>query len=311
MASVAPPPLSCHHHHKLAIHHRTTWTWNHNNNHPFPSFTVPKSSLSPPTTHKREHLSRTKTHSPTQRHEPFFQRLHDLCDSGNLNEALNLLHSHSQNGAVSSSHITAEAIGLLLRACAHHKDIEVGRKLHAMVSSSHQLRNDVVLNTRFITMYSTCGSPSDSRSAFDAAEKKDLFLYNALLSGYARNALFRDAVSLFLELLSATELVPDSFTLPCVVKACAGLADAELGEAVHALALKGLLSEEEGLALDVATMVTVIPACAALGEVRMGMVLHGLAFKLGVSEEVTVNNSLVDMYSKCGKVSREEFIPSL
>ncbi|CAJ1975496.1 unnamed protein product [Sphenostylis stenocarpa] len=355
MASVSPPTLSWHH--KLPIHHRSTWTWNHdkNNNH-FSSFTVPKSSISPPTTHKIDHLSPTKTH------QPFLQRLHNLCDSGNLNEGLNLLHSQSQNGAVSSSDITKEAIGLLLRACAHHKDIEVGRKLHAMVSASHRFRNDVVLNTRIISMFSACGSPSDSRSAFDAAKEKDLFLYNALLSGYARNSLFRDAISLFLDLLSATEFFPDNFTFPCVVKACAGVADAGLGEAVHALALKvglfsdvfvgnaliamygkcglvesaikvfetmpnrnlvtwnsmmsacsengsfeeccsvfkGLLSEEEGLVPDVATIVTVIPACAALGEVGMGMILHGLAFKLGIVEEVTVNNSLVDMYSKCG-----------
>lgn len=215
-------------------------------------------------------------------------------------------------------------------------------------------------------MFSACGSLSDSRSVFEAAKEKDLFLYNALLSGFTRNALFRDAVLLFRDLLHARELVPDNFTLPCVMKACAGLADAELGKVVHGLALKvgvfsdvfvgnaliamygkcgfvegavkvfetmplrnlvswnsimsaysengafgeccgvftGMLSEEEGLVPDIATMVTVIPACAALGDVRMGMVLHGLAFKLSVSEEVTVNNSLLDMYLKCG-YSRE------
>ncbi|KAL5146607.1 Pentatricopeptide repeat-containing protein [Glycine soja] len=348
MASVAAPPVSCQHYHKLTFHNRNTWTRNHNNsNNLFPPFTVPKSSLT----------SHTKTHSP------ILQRLHNLCDSGNLNDALNLLHSHAQNGTVSSSDISKEAIGILLRACGHHKNIHVGRKVHALVSASHKLRNDVVLSTRIIAMYSACGSPSDSRGVFDAAKEKDLFLYNALLSGYSRNALFRDAISLFLELLSATDLAPDNFTLPCVAKACAGVADVELGEAVHALALKAggfsdafvgnaliamygkcgfvesavkvfetmrnrnlvswnsvmyacsenggfgeccgvfkrlLISEEEGLVPDVATMVTVIPACAAVGEVRMGMVVHGLAFKLGITEEVTVNNSLVDMYSKCG-----------
>ncbi|KAL9314380.1 hypothetical protein ACSQ67_019832 [Phaseolus vulgaris] len=357
MASVSPPTLSWHH--RLPIHHRSSWTWNHNKSNSFPSFMLPKSSLSSPTTRKLHHLSPTQTNNA---HQPFLQRLHNLCDSGNLNEALNLLHSQSQNGVGSSSDIIKEAIGLLLRACAHHKDVEIGRKLHAMVSASHRFHNDVVLNTRIVSMYAACGSPSDSRSAFDAAKEKDLFLYNALLSSYARNALFRDAISLFLDLLYATELVPDNFTLPCVVKACAGVADAGLGEEVHALALKlglfsdvfvgnaliamygkcglvesavkvfetmpkrnlvtwnsmmyacsenggfeeccgvfkGLLSEEEGLVPDVATMVTVIPACATLGEVGMGIVLHGLAFKLGISEEVTVNNCLVDMYSKCG-----------
>ena len=93
-------------------------------------------------------------------------------------------------------------------------------------------------------MYATCASPSESRSVFDEFQNKDLFLYNALLSGYARNALFRDAILLFVELVSATGLAPDNFTLPCAIKACAGLADAELGEALHAFALKlGLLSD--------------------------------------------------------------------
>lgn len=214
-------------------------------------------------------------------------------------------------------------------------------------------------------MYSTCGSPSESRSVFDASVKKNLFLYNALLSGFSRNALFRDAILLFVELLSATEHAPDSFTLPCVIKSCAGLTDSELGRAVHALALKtGLFSdafvgnalvamygkfgfvesafkvfgkmpernlvswnsmmyacsengvfeecydlfkgilngngEGEGLVPDVATMVTVIPVCASQGELKMGMALHGLALKLGLGLELMVNNSLMDMYSKCG-----------
>ncbi|KAL2335011.1 hypothetical protein Fmac_016224 [Flemingia macrophylla] len=359
MGCVAPPAptLWCHHRRKLVFHHRSS---NHSNS--IPSLSLPKCSISPPTTHKpHHHHSPTKTHSP----QPFLQRLRNLCDSGNLNEALLLLRSHSQNGAVSSSSSSSnvkEAIGLLLLACGHRKDIEVGRKLHTIVSASHQLRNDVVLSTRLIAMYCSCGSPADSRSVFDAAKRKDLFLYNALLSCYARNALFRDAISLFLELLSSAELLPDSFTFPCVAKACSGLADAVLGEAVHALAVKvgvfsdvfvgnaliamygkcgslesavkvfvtmplrnlvtwnsmmcaysenrafgeccgafmGMLSEGEGLVPDVVTLVTVIPACAALGDLIMGMVLHGLAFKLGVGEEVMVNNSLVDMYSKCG-----------
>ncbi|KAK7411296.1 hypothetical protein VNO78_02729 [Psophocarpus tetragonolobus] len=348
MASVAPPPLSFYHRHKPSTHLQRT------------SLTVPKSSLSSPTTHTSQihNLSHTKT-------QPFLQRLQHFCDSGKLNEALNLLHSHSQNDAFFPS--SEQAIALLLQACAQRKDIETGRKLHAMVSAKHA--NDVVLITRVVTMYSACGSLVDSRGAFDAARDKDLFLYNALLSGYARNALFRDAISLFHELLSLAELVPDKFTFPCVVKACAGVADVELGEAVHALALKVgvfsdafvgnalvamygkcgfvesavkvfetmpkrnlvtwnsimcvysengvlgeccgvfkrmlmLVSKEEGLVPDVATMVTVIPVCAALGDVRMGMVLHGFAFKLGVSEELTVNNSLVDMYSKCGYLDK-------
>ncbi|XP_061367606.1 pentatricopeptide repeat-containing protein At1g18485 [Gastrolobium bilobum] len=360
MACVAPQPLSCHYHRKLTIQQRTTWAWN--NIKPFPSFTIPKLSSPSLTTHKTD----SPTYSQSQCHVPYLQRLRNLCDAGNLNEAFNLLQSHFHNGVVSSS----EAISVLLQACGHHKDIELGRRVHAMVSASSQFSNDVVLNTRIITMYSMCGSPSDSRSVFDALQKKNLFLWNALLSGYTRNALFRDAISLFVELLSATAFAPDNFTLPCVIKACSGLLDAGLGETIHGFALKmgllsdafvgnaliamygkcgfvesafkvfesmpkrnlvswnsmmrgysenglfeesydlfkGLLNGEEALVPDVATMVTMLPVCAAQGEVKMGMVLHGLALKLGLNEELMVNNSLLDMYSKCGYIGEAQVL---
>ncbi|KAK7281803.1 hypothetical protein RIF29_10090 [Crotalaria pallida] len=346
--TLSPTTFPCHHHHKLPIYHKTAWTWR-NKNHPIPSIPIPNSSLS------------LSTHSPTLIRTPSLnlqQRLHNLCSSGNLHEALNFLQSHFHNFPS-----TSEAIGALLHACGVHNDIHVGRRLHAMVSASAQLRNDVVLNTRILTMYSMCASPSESRSVFDSFHKKNLILWNALLSGYTVNELLHDTISVFVELISSTDLAPDNFTFPSVIKACALLSDVELGEVIHGFALKmglfadtfvnnaliamygkcgfvesafkvfecmpqrnlvswnsimyvcsekglfeesydllkQLLNDEKSLLVpDVATMVTVIPVSATLGKVKMGMELHGLALKLGLSEELKVNNSLMDMYSKCG-----------
>ncbi|XP_072087850.1 pentatricopeptide repeat-containing protein At1g18485-like [Arachis hypogaea] len=86
-----------------------------------------------------------------------------------------------------------------------------------------------------------CGSPSESRSVFhNFSNKKDIFLYNALLSSYV---LYRYIILLFVELVSVAELLPDNFMLSCVVKACIGLIEVELRESLHALALKlGLCS---------------------------------------------------------------------
>ncbi|WJX72275.1 hypothetical protein P8452_56168 [Trifolium repens] len=360
MYSVASHPISFsfhqHNHHNLNLHNKTIWSpnFNNKNKNPFHSYTTLKSSLiSSPT------IS-TQQNEPKQPYPP--QHFHNLCNSENLNEAFNFLQSNL-NDVVSSTNLKPEElIGLLLQACGRNKNIEIGRKIHDFVISSPRFKNDVVLITRIVTMYSNCGSPSDSRFVFNSSFRKNLFLWNALLSCYSRNALFHDAVFMFVELISLTEFSPDNFTLPCVIKACAGLSDVKLGEAVHAFALKtkllsdvfvgnaliamygkfgflesavkvfekmpernlvswnsimyaysengvfeesfclfkGLLDGEEGLVPDVATMVTVIPMCAAQGEVKLGMVFHGLALKLGLCGELKVNNSLMDMYSKCG-----------
>ncbi|XP_068662736.1 pentatricopeptide repeat-containing protein At1g18485 [Aristolochia californica] len=93
-------------------------------------------------------------------------------------------------------------------------------------------------------MYSMCGYPLDARRVFDGLEERNLFQWNAIISGYTRNELWVEAVGLFLQLLSTTRLVPDNFTLPCVIKACAGLFSVELGQAVHGFTMKmGLASD--------------------------------------------------------------------
>nr|POF12141.1 pentatricopeptide repeat-containing protein [Quercus suber] len=186
-------------------------------------------------------------------------------------------------------------MGVLLQACGRQKDIETGRKVHELVSKSTQFSNDFVLNTRLVTMYSMCGSPLDSRLVFDGLQRKNLFLWNALVSGYVRNELYDGAISLFMELISVTEFKPDNFTLPCVIKACAGLLD--VGE---------ILKGEEGLVPDVATIVTILPICAAEGDVVIGMVVHCLAVKLGLNHDLMVNNALIHMYSKCGYLAEAQ-----
>lgn len=355
MASLAPP-LSCHHHQKLSILQGITPKSNTN---PSRSLLIPKASAS--LTRQIQQKARPPQTNNLPHHASYLQQVQKICESGNLNEALTFLQEDFDN-AVSTSEQRAEAMGVLLQGCARQKDIEVGRKVHDIVSASTQLSNDVVLNTRLITMYSACGSPSDSRFVFYGLKRKNLIQWNALLSAYARNDLFHDAIALFIELISVTEFNPDNFTFPCVIKACSGLLDVNLGKMIHGLAIKmayvsdvfvgnaliamygkcgsiedalkvfecmpernlvswnsmmygysenglsqesydlflGLLNSEEGLMPDSATMVTIIPVSAAESEVSMGMLLHGLALKLGLSQELMVNNSLIDMYAKCG-----------
>ncbi|KAJ8553754.1 hypothetical protein K7X08_024432 [Anisodus acutangulus] len=210
-------------------------------------------------------------------------------------------------------------------------------------------------------MYSICGYPSNSRSVFDQLKSKNLYQWNALMSGYTKNELWFDVICLFIEMMSSTHDRPDSFTFPCVIKACGGI-DVGLGEVLHGMVLKmgllmdvfvsnslismygkfGLVEEalkvfehmpernlvswnsmisgfstngnieqsfdlfrnmftgDEVLVPDTTTMVIMLPICAAEEEVEVGKIIHGLTVKLGLVNELTVNNSLVDMYCKVG-----------
>ncbi|KAB2085710.1 hypothetical protein ES319_A05G417100v1 [Gossypium barbadense] len=113
-----------------------------------------------------------------------------------------------------------------------------------MVASSTLFHKDVVITTRLITMYSMCGSPLDSRLVFDGLEKKNLFQWNAMVSGYSRNKLYEEALRAFIELVLQTEFKPDNFTFPSVIKACGGIFDVGLGQGVHGMTAKlGVLGD--------------------------------------------------------------------
>ncbi|GLU20302.1 hypothetical protein SLE2022_365100 [Rubroshorea leprosula] len=232
---------SFHHHH----HHQPSIT-RRNANRPINRRSSrfifkPRSSLS-----LSSQTSKTETPS-TSAYEFPLQLITNLCQSKNLADALILLQDNSQD-AIGSDTLSSlqrkEAMGLLLQACGQHKDIETGRKIHEMVATSNQFSNDFVLNARLITMYSMCGSALDSRSVFDSLKKKNLFQWNAMVSGYTRNELYEDALMMFVELVSNTGFKPDNFTLPCVIKACGGILDVSCGQAVHGMAVKmGLLGD--------------------------------------------------------------------
>ncbi|KAL2492997.1 Pentatricopeptide repeat-containing protein [Abeliophyllum distichum] len=57
-----------------------------------------------------------------------------------------------------------------------------------------------------------------------------------------------------------------------------------------------------GIAFDEATLVVILSACSALGVLDFGKWVHSLAGNTGFTGLVSVCNSLIDMYAKCGAV---------
>ncbi|CAH8381378.1 unnamed protein product [Eruca vesicaria subsp. sativa] len=176
----------------------------------------------------------------------FLRQVSGLCETGNLHESFLVVEEFDREEKSSSGAflILREALGLLLQASGRRKDIQLGRKIHQLVSKSSQLSNNDVLCTRVITMYSMCGFPDDSRSAFDALPKKNLFQWNAVISSYSRNELYHNVLEMFIKMITESGLLPDNFTFPCVVKACAGVSEVRLGLAVHGLVVKTRLVED-------------------------------------------------------------------
>ncbi|KAF7131958.1 hypothetical protein RHSIM_Rhsim09G0134800 [Rhododendron simsii] len=69
---------------------------------------------------------------------------------------------------------------------------------------------------------------------------------------------------------------------------------------------KGLGLFREMIALgtqpNAVTLVSVLPACAGLEFFNLGSLIHGYAVKLGVDSDISLTNTLIALYGKCGIV---------
>lgn len=59
----------------------------------------------------------------------------------------------------------------------------------------------------------------------------------------------------------------------------------------------------QGLDCDSNSLISVISSCSQLGTICLGKSLHCYVFKCLLDENVSIYNSLIDMYGKCGKLT--------
>ncbi|KAK3206833.1 hypothetical protein Dsin_020879 [Dipteronia sinensis] len=111
-----------------------------------------------------------------------------------------------------------------------------------------------------ITCYFKCGKVDNARKLFDEMNDRDVVSWNSMISGYVANGLAQKGLEIFIEMLSSD------------------------------------------FDVDLATMVTVLSGCAncSTGALVFGRTVHTFAMKSGFNKEITFNNTLLDMYSKCG-----------
>eukprot|EP01018_Ginkgo_biloba_P030201 Gb_04420 [translate_table: standard] len=149
-----------------------------------------------------------------------------VCEEGRLNMALGVLNGVDQLGIT----VDCKTYVSLLQDCANTRALAEGKSVHA-----HMLINALdqdVLRTQLVIMYAKCGSLVDARQVFDKIPKQTVFLWNEMIRGYARNGLCEEAINLYHQ-MQRVNVEPDNFTFPCVLKACAGLADLQQGKEVH------------------------------------------------------------------------------
>lgn len=202
---------------------------------------------------------------------------------------------------------------------------------------------DVFVSGALVNIYSKCGRMRDARLLFDWMRERDVVLWNMMLKGYVQLGLEKEAFQLFSE-FHRSGLRPDEFSVQLILNGVSEVNWDEgkwLADQVQAYAAKLSLSDDNpdvfcwnkklseclwagdnwgaiecfvnmnGLNIDydAVTLLVVLAAVAGTDDLELGKQVHGIAVKSGLDSDVSVANSLINMYSKmgCAYFAREVF----
>ncbi|KAL2343279.1 hypothetical protein Fmac_004564 [Flemingia macrophylla] len=278
-----------------------------------------------------------------------------FCEMGDLRNAVELLKSAQRSELELNSYCS------VLQLCAERKSLEDGKRVHSIIISNGMVI-DAVLGAKLVFMYVICGDLVEGRRIFDGILNDKVFLWNLLMSEYAKIGNYKESVGLFKK-MQESGIRGDSYSFTCILKCFAALAKVRECKRVHGYILKlgfgsynavvnsliaayfkcgevegarnlfDKLSDRDvvswnsmisgcvmnglsrngleffiqmlnlGVDVDSATLVNVLVACANVGNLSLGRALHACGVKAGFSEDVMINNTLLDMYSKCGNLN--------
>ncbi|KAK7270183.1 hypothetical protein RIF29_23143 [Crotalaria pallida] len=125
----------------------------------------------------------------------------------------------------------------LLRKYSASNSLSQTKQLHAFIltfgllSSSH-------LSSNLAITYAQCNHASYASHLFDHLPHRTLFSWNTMMRMYVQISRPCDALDLFVEMLRSGHAMPDNFTYPVVIKACADLSFVRTGVGLHGQTFK-------------------------------------------------------------------------
>jgi pentatricopeptide repeat protein len=116
----------------------------------------------------------------------------------------------------------------VLKAYTDVEDLGQGRCVHGcLVKMGLEFEPDLVIS--LTSMYAKSGQVMVARSFFDKMKKPNVILWNAMISGYAKNGHAEKAVELFREMITRSIRI-DSITLRSAILACTQVGSLELAK---------------------------------------------------------------------------------
>ncbi|KAJ0976281.1 hypothetical protein J5N97_018246 [Dioscorea zingiberensis] len=130
----------------------------------------------------------------------------------------------------------------ILKACAVKGALVLGRQIHGNLIKVG-FESDKYVGVGLVDMYAKCDYKEDAKKTFYSIPRKELVLWNAIISGFAHSGNDEEALSFFCEMTKGGFSF-NRTTLTAVLKSAASLEDLGVSKQIHGISLQtGLVSD--------------------------------------------------------------------
>ncbi|XP_060204583.1 putative pentatricopeptide repeat-containing protein At1g64310 [Lycium barbarum] len=166
------------------------------------------------------------------------------------------------------------------------------KEVHAFIIKTH-LSHDPFYATRILRFYALNNDIISARNLFDKTPQRSIYLWNSLIRAYAKAHKFKDAFSLFKDML-ISEIKPDNFTFACLIRASYENYD------VHSLRVLHGAVVLNGLQYDFICSSQLVSAYS-----RLGCIVDASKVFYGITEpDLVLWNSMISGYGCLGELEK-------
>ncbi|KAG5565709.1 hypothetical protein RHGRI_001579 [Rhododendron griersonianum] len=151
----------------------------------------------------------------------------------------------------------------VLNSCASMKDMESAKSVHCLIVKTGYEAYKLVSNA-LVDVYAKGEELGSAFQVFNSMIYRDVVSWTSLVTGYAYNGSYEEALKLFCHLRSAC-VDPDQIVIASVLSACAELTVLEFGQQVHTNFVK--FSFRSTLSVD-NSLVTMYAKCGCIKDAK-------------------------------------------
>ncbi|XP_057953570.1 pentatricopeptide repeat-containing protein At2g22410, mitochondrial [Malania oleifera] len=180
----------------------------------------------------------------------------------------------------------------VVSACAQLEDLSHGKEFHRHIEENG-LKLTIPLVNALMDMYVKCGNLEAAQVLFDNMTNRTVVSWTTMIVGYAKSG-FLDIAQMLFDEMPERDVVPWNAMIGGFVQAKRGKEALAL---FHDMQAKNVKPDE-------VTMVSCLSACSQLGALDIGIWIHHYIERHKLSLNVALGTALVDMYAKCGNITK-------